>query len=461
MKPNRAVPLLIVAVLAAFCAAGLARVMAILFLHVPLDPNEGWNAYHAAAAMGGTLYPGPQSYMVNNYPPLSFYLVGALGRLLGDMIVAGRIVSLLALTGLAAGIYAAARRMACAHWQAAFAALFFVAGMLVFTDYVGMDDPQLLAHAVAAAGFILLLREPRSTAVLAAAALLFALAFFVKHNVIAMALTMTVWLALRERNSAMRLAIFGLCFLMAGLAVFRLAYGSGLLSHLLSARSYSLEQLWTELKAWLGWGIVPLAGLAVLGVKRWCDPHVRLCAICAGVGLVLGVGFSGGAGVDVNAMFDADIAVALGTALALNRLLDGLRGAVAAAAFAAPVLIAASSGMADTDDWLHPMRDEALQSRTDIVFLAARPGPVLCETLSFCYWAHKPATVDVFNTGQAFETGVRSDAELVRMIEARRFAAIQFDPDSSDPLGDNVRRAMERRYRLDHADDYGAFYVPR
>ena len=42
--------------------------------------------------------------------------------------------------------------------DALFAALLFVAGLLVFTDYVGMDDPQLLAHAVAIGGLALLLR---------------------------------------------------------------------------------------------------------------------------------------------------------------------------------------------------------------------------------------------------------------------------------------------------------------
>ena len=40
------------ALLALLCAAALWRVLAVVGLHVPLDPNEGWNAYHAASAMG-------------------------------------------------------------------------------------------------------------------------------------------------------------------------------------------------------------------------------------------------------------------------------------------------------------------------------------------------------------------------------------------------------------------------
>ncbi|HEY6578872.1 MAG TPA: hypothetical protein VIY09_06080, partial [Rhizomicrobium sp.] len=69
----------LLAVAAAACVAGFARAIAIAPLHVPLDPDEGWNAYNAVAAMAGRgLYPAASSLMVNNYPPLSFYLVGCL-----------------------------------------------------------------------------------------------------------------------------------------------------------------------------------------------------------------------------------------------------------------------------------------------------------------------------------------------------------------------------------------------
>jgi len=86
----------------AFAAASLLlRDAFAIGAHVPLDPNEGWNAYLAHAAVtGAPLY--PQGLMVNNYPPLSFYIVGALGTITGDPIVAGRLVSLIsffALTG--------------------------------------------------------------------------------------------------------------------------------------------------------------------------------------------------------------------------------------------------------------------------------------------------------------------------------------------------------------------------
>jgi len=450
----------VLALLALLLAAGLWRVCAAVGLEVPLDPNEGWNAYHAAAAMGGgPLYPGPHSYMINNYPPLSFYFVGGIGLLVGDNIIAGRIVSLVSLGALAVGLYLAARRMGCRRDVSALPPLLFAGGLLLFTDYVGMNDPQMLAEAVAVAGFAILLSEPRTPWTVAGAAALFALAVFVKHNVVALALAASVWLLLHDRRGALRLVACGLGLFLAGLMIFRLVYGTGLLAQIVTARSYSLDNLIGGVSRWLRWSLIPLVGLAALAVRYRRDRYVQLCAVTATIGTLIGVALLGGTGVDPNVLFDADIALALAAALLIERL--GGRRAAAAAAYAAPLLFAAATNAdwRDGASWRHPMRDEAAMARDDIAFLARRPGPAICEMPSFCYWANKPAAVDVFNIGQAFETGARSDAELTRQIEARRFAAIQFDPDSPYSLGDNVHNAVARAYRLDHADDYGAFYV--
>ncbi len=455
---------LVVLGMALFCVFGLWRALATMSLHLPLDPNEGWNAYHAAAAMSGApLYPGAQSLMINNYPPLSFYLVGALGHFLSDNILAGRIVALLSFFFVAFGILAAVRRMGCKRFEASFAVFLYAGGLLVFTDYVGMDDPQMLAHALAMGGFLLLLGEPRKAIHVGVAALLFVLAVFVKHNVIAMAAAATMWLSIYDRRSALRLVAFGIALLLCGLILFRFVYGMGLLAQLISARTYSLDSLRLGFDRWLHWGLVPLVGLTVLVSVRWSDRYVRLVAFYAGFGTILGVGFLGGAGVDVNVLFDADIALALSIALLLNRIAWGAFAPAAAALYALPLLFAAwtNPDWRDADTWLHPMRDEDSLAQKDIAFLAVRRGPALCEMQSICYWARKPATVDVFNVGQQFDTGARSDMPLVTAIEGRHFSVIQFDPDSPYSLGENVHDAVARAYRLDHEDDYGRFYIPR
>jgi len=457
---------LVVFALGLVCIADAWPVAQTLFLHVPLDPNEGWNAYHASAAMAGApLYPGPQSYLVNNYPPLSFYIVGALGRLVGDYIIAGRLISLLSFGFVCFGIFFAARRMGANTIEALFAALFFAGGLLVFSDYVGMDDPQMLAHAVAMGGFLLLLQEPRTTRSIAIAALLFVIAAFIKHNVVAMALAMTGWLLLTDKRAGARLIGFGLGFLAIALVAFRLVYGVGLPSRLISARTYSLVDFKDRLLVWLPWGLMPLIAMVLLGLSSWRDRHVRLCMFMAGFSLALGAYFLGGAGVDINVLFDADIALALGLSLAARRLSGLIPPWVTAAACVVPVMVIAWQNSAedwqDPSTWFDPAREEASLAKLDIAFLQAHRGPAICETLSLCFWANKPAAVDMFNVGQQFKTHARSEVPLVRMIETHRFAVIVFDTDTPYPLGGKVTRAVAHHYRLDHADEIGSFYVPR
>ena len=91
--------------LALGCLLGFAHVVSVIGLHVPLDPNEGWNAAFAQAVLTtGSPYPPPHSLLINNYPPLSFYLVAAVSRLTGDAIVAGRLVALVSLLATSWGI---------------------------------------------------------------------------------------------------------------------------------------------------------------------------------------------------------------------------------------------------------------------------------------------------------------------------------------------------------------------
>ena len=69
---------------------------------VEIWPTEGWNAYlQDAAASGRRLYPSADDLTGNNYPPLSFYAVGYLGKIFGDNLFVGRALSIVALFGVA------------------------------------------------------------------------------------------------------------------------------------------------------------------------------------------------------------------------------------------------------------------------------------------------------------------------------------------------------------------------
>jgi len=432
------------AALALVVLALLMRNVLAIPAHVPLDPNEGWNAAHALAAMAGhDLYPGPQALMVNNYPPLSFYVVGALSRHGRDVLIVGRWLALLAYLATALGIAAALRRMDCRLRAMMLGAMFFAALLLVTSDYVGMDDPQLLGHAVQLVALLLLLRER-----IFVSAVLFGLSLFIKHNLLALPLAAGLWLLVQDRRAGAVFLLWLLAFALSGLVLFQLDFGTSLLARLMSPRLSSWANLQAAV-AHLWWAVLP--GLAMAGF--WPDRHSLFCSLYAGAALLLGLIFAAGDGVDANAFFDLGLALSLSLGLVVERG----RWPVLAAASAVPLLV--FLGVTFQDNNFFFTRSFAQSSARDIAFLKSRPGPGLCDQLSLCLWAGKGAEVDVFNVGEAIKAGARNPAPLVKMISDHHFATLQLI--SLDALGPDVRRAIEKNYRADHRDDNGAFLVTR
>jgi hypothetical protein len=445
-------------------ALGLMHVACVVGFHVPFDPNEGWNAIFADAALRiGSPYPAAQSYLINNYPPLSFYLVGALGRLTGDTIVAGRIVALASFLAVTLGIDAAARRMGCSRMEALFAALLFAAQLMLTTDYVGMNDPQLLGHAIAMGGLLIALETPRTPRTMVFAAALCVLAFFVKHNLVVLPTALGFWLFLVDRRLAITFAASGIIFLLLGLGVFETVFGFSLLSQVNSARVFAWSHLWSALIDWLRWGAIPIAGTAALFVIARREREAVFCVIYVVVAIATGAFFLGGAGVDANAMFDADIALALSAGVLLNRLGSGRVAGAAALLYLGPAavgVIALDPAWRDGDFWWHPMAEERGTSAGEIALIRATPGPVLCDQLSLCVWGGKPAEVDTFNMQQAFATGTRSDKPLADAIAGHRYALIEFESDAP-PLTLRIRNAVAEHYRVVRKDNERVFYAPR
>src|SRR5215813_1357816 len=161
------------------------------FLNIEIGNNEGWNAYFADAAMGKMpLYPSTAQLITNNYPPLSFYIVGLVGRFIGDPVLAGRLLSLVAMVAIATTIALSVRRLGGSGLAARISGAFFVATMSrFFISYVGMNEPQLFSEAIMAFGFLGFLIARSNDRGYVGPVLVMALAGFIKHNVIAMPLT--------------------------------------------------------------------------------------------------------------------------------------------------------------------------------------------------------------------------------------------------------------------------------
>lgn len=422
--------------------------------HVPLDPQEGWHAYLAQAAVTGhPLY--PQGLMINNYPPLSFYIVGALSNITRDAIVTGRLVSLIAFFALAGGIIVCLREMGASVLASLFGALFFAAGLLIAGNEVAINDPRLLGHALQLAGLSLLLPTRRDVLF---AALLMAAGLFVQHTLLALPLASLIWLWGRDRAEAARFSIALLILCLAGLALTRFFLGPNLLTLLNASRPWALANFIISAAHFSSWAGVAIIAAALITWMKPKDEMVRLVALYTGASLIVGGIFSFSDGVDSSIFCDAAIALGLGAGLVLLHLPLRWTGAAALALTAPLALFPAHAPERKNSPYSEVL---ARAVPLDIAFLRIHPGPALCQNLALCYMAGKEEPVDVVNLAEAIRTRSRSDAELIGLINARHFGAVQID--SLDPfvLGAKVKAALLAHYRVSRDDNEGVFLEPR
>jgi hypothetical protein len=464
--------------------AWLALALGLALLHL-LEPiawlprqvarnyNEGWNAYHADAVFSERpLYGEPEALFPNNYPPLSFAIVAVASGATGDPVRAGRIVSLLAFFALLTLI---GRIVASATGSGR---LGILAGLLAcswmgaaFGEYVAMNDPQMLGHALMLGGLVPLLGG-RSQTRLVAAATLMVLGGLVKHNLIALPLAVTLWLYTSDRE-----AFRGWLRACGGVAVIAFAalfwlHGASVFESMLRPREASLAFAVRNSADWLRALAVPLVLGLLVAREAWRDPDDRVLVLYAAVGLAVGSFFSAGEGVGVNAYFDLLIALSLLGPLLLARLStlapEALRVIPMAAltlGLLADPLIQAPAQLRALPARLDELGTWEVGTREDIAYLERKGELVICETLALCFWAGKPAAVDLYNSQQLFHAGVVDEQALLDRIEAGEFAIVQLTglPRNRDDerVSAQLTHALLRHYVVDRIGENGVFLRPR
>jgi len=463
-------PLALLVLAGALAALHLALPLASVPRLAPRAYNEGWNAYHADAVLSERpLYPPPEALFPNNYPPLSFAAVAAAGRLSGDTLRAGRFLSVLALLVVLVEIGWLAWRASGDARLGVFAALGLAAVLGAgFDDYVGMNDPQWLAHALALGGLVLL-TGGRSRARVGGAAALMLLGGLVKHNLIALPLAVTVWLW-RDRP-ALRTWLAASLLLVA-LAATALASVPGLFESLLGSRTTSLGIAAKVTGEWLRIVAAPLVLGILAAQEAWRDPDGRLLALYAGLGLALGFALTTGEGVSYNAYFDLVLALCLLGPFLVSRVAVlvpvGARvipaGALALALLLDP-LLRAPDALVGLPRRLDALARYERVTREDVAYLAARPGPAVCEALALCYWAGQPPGVDLFNAQQLFRAGRADEEALLERVAKGEFGVVHVHSLSADRDDERVsgqlNRALQLHYVTDRVSANGVFLRPR
>jgi Dolichyl-phosphate-mannose-protein mannosyltransferase len=409
------------------------------FLNVEIEINEGWNAYFADAAMGKMpLYPSADQLITNNYPPLSFYIVGLLGRFVGDPVLAGRLLSLLSMVAIATAIALSVRRLGGSGVAATVSAAFFVGTMSrFFMSYVGMNEPQLLGEAIMAFGFLGFLIARSNDRGYIVPILVMALAGFVKHNIIAMPLTALLWLALHGRREAVKCFCVAVIAIGTGIAICYAVFGRDFFLNALSPRHYSLKSAVRSFGD-LEWVSV---GLVACLYNAWAcrrDGNVQLCSCL--IAIAVGSYFlqRGGAGVDINAQFDLVIAVAMGLGVAFTQVSRWPIARDLRLEQAQAILLLAVCVRLLASKQLQPVRlvfdrrfrnEIAMreQAMTDSVRRVREvPANVLCPPL-LSYRAGKPFTVDAFNAQQRILAGALPKDAITGRVAAGTLTIVEVD----------------------------------
>jgi hypothetical protein len=436
-------------------------------LPIPNGYNEGWNAYHALAVSSSKpLYPDPSDLITNNYPPLSFYIIAPVGHVLGDNILAGRIVALLSFLIVSTSIVFITKQCGVPTSVALFSGLLFTGfASARFRNYMAMDDPQWLGHAFSVLGLLLLLRKRVLTA-----SLLMFIGVMVKHSLVPLPLSVTLWLVCFDRSRFYIWIMSGAALFAVTMTFCYLAYGDNFfLSVFNPGRLYSVNTLIANASA-LGLFFLPLLPVPIILLSVKGNPKVILLLIYMASAAIWCVMIEAGAGSNVNSLFDVAISLFIGSGVAIEVVSEHLKFFNPSATRALAMCVLALSAVDRTPGiskltwrYLKEFKGEAEKSESDIRYLAGLDGPAMCETLALCYWAGKDFEVDFFNLGQKLLTGTMSDDQLLGEIESKRFSVIQMDGLDGKPwtfrLPERIVTKILENYGVDRKSNVNGFFL--
>jgi len=450
------------AALILFCiAVQMAAPLASITRHISLDNNEGWNAYWSTRALAGQpIYTGADSPLTNNYTPLSFYIVGWLGRAIGDLILAGRLLSLAGLLGSALLVGAIAARVGRpTRWAWAGGATFLLVAVTMAYRYIAADDPQWMAEAVQLVGLMILMARGQaapSRERVIAACLILLLAGLIKHNQVALPLAITIGLALHDRRTLTTWLVTASLGLAAILTALHAIYGPAFIDQVAFHQRVLQVRYFVPALISLSF-LLPASVIVTVYLPRlrgWKDDfRLTILAWFAILAVVLGIFERFGSGVSQNAHFDGVIAISILLGIVLSSFSrQDLSTVTRLALMTLVVAPAAGKDLVNVPrraaDWRELNRTEEAW-REAIRFLAERPGPIACEMPALCYWSGKPYTLDFSNYGQKLRR-LGDPWDLENRIQERQFAALVITRDDRYNKGD--ARLPDRFYKLINAN---------
>lgn len=413
-----------------------------IFNRIAYNPNEGWNAFNAAIYQyPDRLYPEHDSFKINNYPPLYFYILGILGHISGDYIFIGRVISILSITLIAILIHRITILVS-GHKSGVLLigpGLFFLYNLTVFRGYFALSDPQWLSLLFTTSAMYLLIRSDAygrtdyRHEVLAA--ILVVLGLMIKHNILAMPLSATIWLFFRDRKKFLAWSVAGLVSFSCAASILVGVYGENFVQQVLGhKRTFSTEKMVSFNIIVLKYFALTLpAGFFLIKYRNYSAP-ISLVLLYLSISLVSGSVQMSGEGVWYNAYFEMLVCICIACPLAIHYAgLNSQRYAVNLLILAVfvPFIVLVPKTLIGDIKYVSNHRAELKTWKYIESTAASAPGSVLCENLAICYWAKKGNVLDFFNYDQKLKNG-EDDNSIRQYLCSGNLSLVVLGPQHDD-----------------------------
>jgi hypothetical protein len=404
-------------------------------------------------------------------------------------LLSGRLVALVSFAAIAVLAAMAVRLFGGGRTDAVFGAG-CAAGFcyLMAPAWIIADDPQTLGEAVMLGALVSYIARPPDRLNLLRTAFLVVLGGFVKHNLAAIPIAITLDLAFRSPRRLPFWLISCAGFATGFLGLTQMVAGGDFIDHLLSPRCFGWYGARYHLMKYLRLFKFPLT-VIVLNATLFLAADRMILAAWGIISIVSATILSGFEGTSYNMFQDAAVflGVAAGVTMSGLRKLE-IRGRLArllASALpflvAQPILARAPDIAVQVYDGGALLESDRKRQETflaDAEFVSDKQGPAICESLLICYVAGQPFILDPFNSRQSILSGRLDQGELIRRIAAREFAVIQLHADICDDpttqschilhyrqkvdrFTDEVLYAIDQYYGVTRRSAFGSFYVPK
>jgi hypothetical protein len=408
-------------------------------------------------------------------------------------LLSGRLVALVSFAAIAVFAAMAVRCFGGGRTDAVFGAG-CAAGFcyLMAPAWIIADDPQTLGEAVMLGALVSYIARPPDRLNLLRTAFLVVLGGFIKHNLVAIPIAITLDLAFRSPRRVLLWLASCAGFTAGFLGLTQIVAGGDFIDHLMSPRLFGWHGARYHLMKYLRLFKFPLTAIVLSASLFMAADRIILAAwgIISIIGATILSGFEG---TSYNMFQDAAVFLGVAAGVLMSELRKsefpksewrGRLAMVLASALpfliAQPILARAPDTAVQTYHWRGLLDFDRKRQEvflTDAKFIAGKQGPAICESLLLCYVAGQPFILDPFNSRQYILSGRLDQGELIGRIAAHEFAVIQLRADICDDpatptchilhyrqkvdrFTDQVLYAIEQHYELARRSTFGSFYVP-